>query len=357
MKSGATTRLPLIALAALLPCAHAQIGQVPVAQAEVPQARLIVNSNAVLGDNATVTARDRTAEIKLERGGAIHVCTTTALHLSQTVSHSNTTAPLLLSLDHGAVEVHMPVAAEDTLLTPDLRFEVSAARPGSVLDLLLRVARNGDTCVENRIAPGSQIAPTLLLSEQLGSATYQLHPGQHVLFEHGSLQQVVDNEPSPCGCPPAPVISVADAGTPSTNPATDAAKPGATVAPAPAAAASASEPHPFPLAVSEGLAPPPTPAPSAPGEVHTQVTLPLTYDGANPKPLQPPPALPSSAPAASPTAASTGTAAVEATPPPHISQPLPANTSTAQAPPTPAPPPHDIFHAIGHLFRRIFRHT
>ena len=82
-------------------------------------------------------------------------------------------------------------------MTPDLRFTVRNAGP---LDLRLRVARNGDTCVENR----GPVAPTLAVSDPFGEAMYELAAGQHVLFEHGSLHEVVDHETSPCGCPPRP---------------------------------------------------------------------------------------------------------------------------------------------------------
>ena len=66
----------------------------------------------------------------------------------------------------------------------------------------LRVTRNGDTCVDNRGAK----APMLSVADQFGEATYELRAGQHVLFEHGSLKEVVDHESSPCGCPPEPTI-------------------------------------------------------------------------------------------------------------------------------------------------------
>ena len=89
-------------------------------------------------------------------------------------------------------------------MTPDLRFTVRNAGP---LDLRLRIARNGDTCVDNR-GPG---APTLAVSDPFGEAMYEVGPGQHVLFEHGSLREVVDHESSPCGCPDEKGMSIADA--------------------------------------------------------------------------------------------------------------------------------------------------
>ena len=80
------------------------------------------------------------------------------------------------------------------ILTPDIRFTVEAK--GSY-DLRVRVTRDGDTCVEN----AGKKAPVLMLNDAFSRASYRVMPGQHVLFEHGNLREVVDNERSPCGCP------------------------------------------------------------------------------------------------------------------------------------------------------------
>ena len=94
--------------------------------------------------------------------------------------------------------------AQDVILTPDLRFTVEA---GGAYDLRLRVTREGDTCVEN----AGTGAPVLMLNEAFSAASYRVMPGQHVLFEHGSLREVVDNEHSACGCPAeaAPMVLTA----------------------------------------------------------------------------------------------------------------------------------------------------
>ena len=172
-----------------------------------------------------------------------------------------------------------------------------------VLDLRLRVSPNGDTCVENR----GKKAPTLQLADAFGEASYQIRPGQHVLFEHGSLKAVVDRETTPCGCPPderdAPrLVPLAEAILHGNGGADN----GARVTPQQAAAA-----NPFPTAQSEGLAPPaPLPA-DQPGETHTQVSTTLAFDPTArpvpPTPLnsqdQPTPAIPAPQP---PTASSSG---------------------------------------------------
>jgi hypothetical protein len=238
------------------------IGTVGMQNAMVSGALQVSNGQALLVGNTTITARDHTAEVTLSRGGVVHVCATSGLHV--TAGKSTTEMmPLMLALDRGAIEIQTPGTTSDVVMTPDLRFTLRGDGP---LDLQLRVTRNGDTCVENR----GDKAPALSVAEQFGDATYELQAGQHVLFEHGSLKEVVDHERSSCGCPPEPAMSVADA---LVNPAaaggTDKA----------ATTKSAAEQHPFPAAVSEGLAPA-TAAPQAPaGEVHAQVTATLSSSG------------------------------------------------------------------------------
>jgi hypothetical protein len=152
----------------------------------------------------------------------------------------------------------------------------------------------------------------LNVADQFGEATYELRAGQHVLFEHGSLKEVVDHESSACGCPPEQTMSVADALLHPNAPG-DAA--GGTK--------SAAEEHPFPAAVSAGLAP--TTVPQAPaGTVHSQVSASLSSGGS--------------------TDSLAGPDAVAKAPAP----------ATAVATPPPAPQKHDLVHVVGRFFKRIF---
>jgi hypothetical protein len=125
---------------------------------------------------------------------------------------------------------------------------------------------------------------------------YRVNANQRVSFQHGSLNEVVDNEKESCGCPPeaAPV---------QTTKAND-----------------------FPIAQSEGLAPLPPPPPNAlqKGAVQAQATATLGYDGAKRPEAK-------------------ATAKVES--PPNISLPSPA--------PKPAPKP-GFFHGVGRFFRKLF---
>jgi len=367
------------------------IGYVNTRDAEVTGASDTLDGQAVLTGSASVTARDHTAPITLGRGGTVRVCQTSALHVTESKA-AETSAPLLFSLDRGAIEIEMNGTLNDAIMTPDLRFTVANKGP---LDLRLRVARNGDTCVENR----GRTAPTLNISDPFGEALYQVGPGQHVMFEHGSLHEVVDRENSPCGCPdrgglsigdtlvasggvapavkppvpaiaaqpvapPVPAIAAqpvapAIAARPVAPPvpamaARPVAPPMAAQPPVPAAAPAPAQPdpqaqlqsaeqaaaqaamraaeqtHPFPAAISEGLAPAAEVPQAAPGQVHAQVTDSLSYNA--------------------PQAAAAPAARVkEGTPSAGAS---PAGQGAAASPPPPQS--HDLLHVVGRFFKRLF---
>ena len=258
---------------------------------------------AELSGSSIVTANPgRNAEVNLTRGGTVRVCQTSVLHAAQSVGNA-----LFLALDRGAMEIRMKAEANDIVLTPDLRFTLASAGP---LDLEMRVSRNGDTCVENR----GHKAPVINITDSFGEASYQIKPNQHVLFEHGSLREVVDRETTPCGCPPEtqPGVSIAEALLSAKGPVT----------PKQAEAA-----HPFPAAQSEGLAEPEPVAPETPsGGTHVQVGATLAYDPTAPKTAEP-----GSADVSAP-----GTAAVE------------------PAPTADKPVHHNPFSAVGNFFRQLF---
>jgi hypothetical protein len=302
-------KLLISATLGLATALHAQqqksMGTIPVADAQISGGLEVSNQRARLITNASVTAYDRTAQIDLDRGGLVNVCATSAFHLLRSGSGD----ALLFALDRGAMEIRTRANPQDAILTPDLRFTILT--PG-VLDLRMRVTREGDSCVENR----GDSAPVLEITEGFGDATYHLAPKQHVLFEHGSLREVVDNETSDCGCPPSTPAMVA------------AATPNATSAASPQQAAAL---NPFPSAQSADLAP-------------TKPTVPL-----------PPPSTAAITYGTTPTATPT-TSTPDLTPSPQQHP----NPITATLPPGPATPPpsppgaHDIFHAIGHFFHRLF---
>ena len=116
------------------------------------------------------------------------------------------------------------------------------------------------------------------MTSQLEGGAYRVMPDQRVNFQHGSLREVVDHEPEPCGCPTMPVTSVASTGIPGRIlqlPGKPVGGPSST--PADTAFPDSAERRTG--AASHSHATPVVPA----GQTHAQVTVPLTYNGENPR--------------------------------------------------------------------------
>ena len=303
MLRGRQRDLSCIAIGCLLvgtaAVAQQSIGSVATQDASVAGALEVAGGRAVLVGSSSVTARDHAADVALQRGGTVRICQTSGVKLSSGAAGITAAPPLMLALDRGALEVRMQASTGDAILTPDLRF---AVRGSGSIDLRLRVTANGDTCVEQRGAN----APTLIITDTFGETTYEIHGGQHVLFEHGSLHEVVDHETSPCGCPePERTMSLAEAAL---RPPGDAKSP----------AEAAANQNPFPAAQSAGLAPGPEIPQATPGVVHAQVAATLGYAG-----VDTPPAAP------------------------VATTPLPASMTKEET-------PHGFKHAVGRFFHRLF---
>ena len=323
--------------------AQQPIGRTSATEVQVSGAVDISHGETLLGNGSQITAGEQTVKITLQRGGSLRLCSTSSVHLAKDRSIDDpASSALMMALDRGAIEASYVVGKySDVLLTPDLRILISG--PGQA-DLSIRVNPKGDTCVDNHGAD----APYVTVTSQLEGGAYRVMPDQRVNFQHGSLSEVVDHEPEPCGCPTMPVTSVASTGNTGANPAAPG-KPVGGPSSTPADTA-------FPLAQSEGLAPPPTPrAPVVPaGQTHAEVTVPLTYNGENPAappPAAPAPISPSPAPAA-PASPSTSQPQVVSPPTP---QPTPQPEVASVPPPlNPSSNNNGVFHRIGRFFSRIF---
>jgi hypothetical protein len=150
-------------------------------------------------------------------------------------------------MDHGALELSFAASAAagrnaDFLMTPDFRILIGA--PGAA-EVKVRLGQHGDTCIDNAGANATYV----LVTSVFEGGDYRVQPGQRVMFEHGSLHEVVDNEKEPCGCPPP------------LHPGTNE----------------------FPVAQSAGLAPLPKPAPNAVSitSAPPQALEPLVYNSAD----------------------------------------------------------------------------
>lgn len=214
--------------------------------ATVTGALEVTAGRALIASSGTVTAGAETTEVMLPHRGVLRVCATTRVSLASDTSVPAGEIPgLMMAIDHGAIEASFATGRNsDTIMTPDFRILIGG--PGAA-DVKVRLGERGDTCVDN----AGVNAPYVLVSSVFDGGAYRVQAGQRVLFEHGSLSEVVDQERESCGCPP----------------------------PAPKG-------NEFPEAQSEGLAPLPKPAPAAPQQTGkpVQATTALVYNGAQPAP-------------------------------------------------------------------------
>ena len=278
--------------------AASPIAIVPIdATGTVTGAMRIADGKAIIATSGTVTAGTKTTEVVLPRRGVLRVCASTSVHLASDATVPAGDAPgLMMALDHGAIEASFATGRNsDIVLTPDFRILIGG--PGAA-EVKIRLAPHGDTCVDN---PGAN-APYVVVSSVFDGGAYRVQPGQRVMFQHGSLNAVVDQEKEPCGCPPEP--------RPDSND--------------------------FPLAQSAGLAPlaQPVPAPQPSAEAAARppqpLNEPLVYSAPTPAPEKP---------------------AAEPSPPPAVP------SASQQAPAAPAPAPKKkagFFGSIGHFFKKIF---
>ncbi len=252
---------------------------------------------AYITSSGAITAGADPAQVTLPYRGTLRVCPSTTVRLTVDASAPAKEVPgLQIALDGGAVEASFAVTRNsDVVLTPNFRIMIGT--PGAS-EVKIRLGQNGDTCVDNSGAN----APYVVVTSVFDTGLYRVQPGQRVMFEHGDLHTVVDQEKEPCGCPP----------------------PG-------------QKPNEFPLAQSEGLTPlpalppPTTPTPSKQPAGSGEGSTTLVYNA--PGNQTPQPAAIPQPPAAPPTV--TAPAAQVKTPQPEQKKP-------------------GFFKRIGRFFKRVF---
>ena len=216
----------------------------PDTAASVTGALEVSAGKAIIVASGSVTSGSQTTEVVLPRRGVLRVCASTTVKLAADSSvPAGETPGLMMAFDHGAVEASFATGRNsDILLTPEFRILIGG--PGAA-EVRVRLGQHGDTCVDN----AGVNAPYVLVTSVFEGGDYHVQAGQRVMFQHGSVHAVVDNEKEPCGCPPAP--------HPGTNE--------------------------FPLAQSAGLAPLAKPAPGVPmnGSAQPPVVEPLVYKSAD----------------------------------------------------------------------------
>jgi hypothetical protein len=165
----------------------------------------VTAGRAIIANNGTVTAGDSTAELILPHRGTLRVCASTTVKLSADSSVPTGEVPgLMIAIDRGALETSFGTGRNsDVVLTPDFRILIGG--PGAA-EVKIRLGEHGDTCVDN---PGAN-GPYVVVTSVFEGGVYRVQPGQRVMFEHGSLSEVVDDEKEPCGCPPTVKLGTND---------------------------------------------------------------------------------------------------------------------------------------------------
>jgi len=281
---------------------------------------------------STITAGSETAVLSLGKNGEIRLCPRSTV----SVTASSSGHDLMLGMSTGSLEARYNLDASiNSILTPD--FRILLAGPG-VFEYAINADIHGNTCVS--ALPGN--TRSAMVYELMGTGSYEVKPGEQVMFHSGRLSAADNNMAGSCGCPtPVPVMRasapagpvIPDSKLPSSVQLAQNSQPQPTFT-----AGNGADPAP---AGSETSAPPST----KPNDVQAQVEAPLIFRASDL-----PPAKSASAPAKAP-AAKTKKSAVtaDASAPPPTAMPKPTITIT-----TSEKPHHGFFGKVKGFFKSIF---
>ncbi|MGH9532156.1 MAG: hypothetical protein ACRD2Q_07155, partial [Terriglobales bacterium] len=180
---------------------HAQepLAEVFASDATVRGSVVLAGSGTKVLSGSSISAGAQAALVRLARGGEVRVCPGNSVTLASASGRD-----LLWGVGTGAIEVHYALASSaDTLMTPD--FRILLAGPGA-FHFALSSDNRGNTCV--RSLPGN--TSSIIVQELAGGGSYQVRPGDQVLFRNGTTSEVDATTPLSCGCPAPPPVHRAE---------------------------------------------------------------------------------------------------------------------------------------------------
>jgi hypothetical protein len=174
--------------------AQKPIGQMQSGDATVRGAVQLTGTSATIMSGAQIDAAQRSATVKLERGGELVICPQSGI----TLTASATGRDQLVGVNRGSVEAHYTLLnGSDTVMTPDFRLQLKG--PGQ-FDVSVGTAANGDACVASDATSTGSVG----VNELFGDGVFDVKPGERWLFSNSSVSGAKHDTQMRCGCP-APV--------------------------------------------------------------------------------------------------------------------------------------------------------
>jgi hypothetical protein len=188
--------LSLVTLLAVPCCAQNAIGVLEGGPVELHGALSVVGGKPQIFSGSVIELRSGEARLLLTRGGYIRLCGP----LRATFLSGGGDA-LLISLEHGAVELRYAARPADSLQTPDfdLTLVVEAGEIG-IASASVAVDLRGQMCVSNR-------ASLIHVIDRWAGHAYDVHDAERLLLVPEKVPIPSDQE---CGCAPSappPVVA------------------------------------------------------------------------------------------------------------------------------------------------------
>ncbi len=172
--------------------AQKPIGQMQSGDATVRGAVQLTGTSATIMSGAQIDVAQRSATVKLERGGELVVCPQSGVTLTASASGRDQ----LVGVNRGSIEAHYPLSqGTDAIMTPDYRLQLKG--PGQI-DVRVSLSGNGNACVES----GATSTGSVAMHELFGDGVFEIMPGERWLFSNGAISGAKRNPGLDCGCPP-----------------------------------------------------------------------------------------------------------------------------------------------------------